>query len=91
MKTKYVLLISCISATLTLCFSSCENDFDAKIYGSLSTTNFPATEDDYIDLLMTCYLPFTANWGYDLYQTVIKYDEINLFQMIKCCNFAKKE
>jgi hypothetical protein len=66
MKTKYVLLISCISATLTLCFSSCENDFDAKIYGSLSTTNFPATEDDYIDLLMTCYLPFTANWGYDL-------------------------
>ena len=43
---------------------SCENDFDAKIYGVLSTTNFPASQSDYEAYLMDCYVPFTINWGY---------------------------
>ena len=44
--------------------TSCENDFDATIYGSLSTTNFPATAADYESYLMDCYVPFSVNWGY---------------------------
>lgn len=46
-------------------FCSCENDFDAKIYGSLSTTNFPSTESDYENYMMGCYVPFSVNWGYN--------------------------
>lgn len=45
--------------------TSCENDFDAKIYGTLSTTNFPASADDYENLLMDCYVPFCVNWSYN--------------------------
>lgn len=57
------LLYSALLATTAL-FCSCENDFDAKIYGVLSTTNFPASESDYEAYMMDCYVPFTINWGY---------------------------
>lgn len=57
------LLYSTLLAGCVL-FSSCENDFDAKIFGSLSTTNFPASESDYEAYMMDCYVPFTINWGY---------------------------
>lgn len=49
---------------VTMFFASCENNFDAKIYGSLSTTNFPSSESDYESYLMNCYIPFSVNWGY---------------------------
>ncbi|MDR2917358.1 MAG: RagB/SusD family nutrient uptake outer membrane protein [Tannerella sp.] len=45
-------------------FAGCENDFDAKIYGSLSTTNFPSSEADYESYMMDCYIPFSVNWTY---------------------------
>lgn len=45
-------------------FSGCENNFDAKIYGTLSTTNFPSSESDYESYMMDCYIPFSINWGY---------------------------
>lgn len=54
-------LIFCLTA---FSLSSCENDFDAKIYGQLSTTNFPATADDYESYMMDCYVPFSVNWTY---------------------------
>lgn len=57
------LIYSTLLAGLTL-LCSCENDFDAKIYGTLSTTNFPATESDFEAYMMDCYVPFTINWGY---------------------------
>lgn len=57
----YILLLA--SAVL---LGSCEDNFDAKIYGSLSTTNFPSTEADYENYMMLCYVPFGANWGYDI-------------------------
>ena len=38
----YLSILTCI-----LTVFGCENDFDAKIYGSLSTTNFPQSEADY--------------------------------------------
>ena len=51
---------------LTLLISSCEKNFDPKIYGFLSTANYPKTEADYEALLMDCYLPFLGNWNYSL-------------------------
>lgn len=51
-------------AALAITLSSCENDFDAKIYGSLSTTNFPKTETDYELYMLECYIPFCNHWGY---------------------------
>jgi hypothetical protein len=44
----------------------CENNFDPKIYGSLSTSNFPQTEADYENYMLLAYLPFGMHWGYDL-------------------------
>lgn len=52
-------------ATFLMLATGCENNFDAKIYGSLSTTNFPQTEADYESYMMDCYIPFSAYWGYD--------------------------
>ncbi|RKD90913.1 RagB/SusD family nutrient uptake outer membrane protein [Mangrovibacterium diazotrophicum] len=47
-------------------FTGCEDNFDPKIYGSLSTTNFPQSEDDCQGLLMSCYQPFHIYWAYNL-------------------------
>jgi hypothetical protein len=58
---KYILFLAVLLMT-----NSCTEDFDPKIYGSLFTTNFPKTEADYENYLMTCYIPFTVNWGYSL-------------------------
>jgi hypothetical protein len=45
----------------TICLlSSCENDFDPKIYGTLNPTNYPATAADYESFMMLCYSPFTT-------------------------------
>ena len=57
---------------ITLLISSCEKNFDPKIYGFLSTANFPKTEADYEALMMDCYLPFLGNWNYSL-STVNQY------------------
>lgn len=60
---KYILqgaLIASLTAS-----AGCEDNFDAKIYGELSTTNFPKTEADYESYMMDCYIPFTAYWGYN--------------------------
>ena len=53
----YLSILTCI-----LTVFGCENDFDAKIYGSLSTTNFPQSEADYESYMMDCYIPFTLTW-----------------------------
>lgn len=44
--------------------ASCEKNFDPQIFGTLSTTNFPATQSDYESELMVCYLPFNVAWNY---------------------------
>ena len=63
MKNK--ILIPIIIAS-SLFLSSCENNFDPQIYGKLFTTNFPKTESDFESYMMTCYVPFSVNWGYNL-------------------------
>lgn len=63
MKNKIIL--SFIVAVSVL-FSSCEKNFEPQIYGSLFSTNFPKSESDYEAYMMTCYMPFTVNWGYSL-------------------------
>ena len=57
-------IIFALLASGALLFSGCENDFDAKIYGSLSTTNYPSSKADYENYMMDCYIPFCINWGY---------------------------
>lgn len=57
-------IIFALLASGALFFSGCENDFDAKIYGSLSTTNYPSSKADYENYMMDCYIPFCINWGY---------------------------
>ena len=41
-----------------LILSSCEDNFDPQIFGSMFSTNFPRTEADLESYLMVCYLPF---------------------------------
>lgn len=55
-----------VLSAVTLFLVSCEKNFDPKMYGSLFTTNFPKTESDYEAYMMTCYVPFTVNWAYNL-------------------------
>lgn len=59
------ILFSAIIA-FSLLLSSCEKNFEPQIYGKLFTTNFPKTESDYEAYMMTCYLPFSVNWAYNL-------------------------
>ena len=61
---KYI--YTALMSTGLLFTTSCENDFDAQIYGQLSTTNFPATVADYESYLMDCYIPFCVTWSYNL-------------------------
>lgn len=49
----------------TALFTGCEDNFDAKIYGQLTTINFPHTEADYVSYMMDCYIPFSAYWSYN--------------------------
>ena len=42
----------------TVAFNSCENDFDAKIYGVLYPENYPSTEREYESFAIICYVPF---------------------------------
>lgn len=60
-KTAYFL----ISLTMLLC--SCEKDFDPRIYGVLTSGNYPASEADFEALMMAGYVPFTNTWTYSLY------------------------
>jgi len=55
-----------IVLAVALLFSSCEKNFEPQIYGKLFTTNFPKSESDYEAYMMTCYIPFSVNWGYSL-------------------------
>lgn len=62
MKNKIAALAIIISS---LFVTSCEDNFDPKIYGSLFTTNFPQTESDFESYMMACYVPFSVNWVYN--------------------------
>lgn len=61
MRNKIIAAIIIASTFFTI---SCEDNFDPKIYGSLSTTNFPKTESDFDAFMMACYVPFSVNWTY---------------------------
>ena len=61
MKTiKYILL----TLTVLLAGSSCEDNFDPKIFGTLSPDNFPSNEIEYKEYALVCYIPFTTTWTY---------------------------
>lgn len=55
----YTLLLS-----VSLLLGSCENNFDAQIYGQLSTASFPKTAAEYEDYMLSSYLPFQCKWSY---------------------------
>ncbi len=62
MKTK----IMAVAAAALITLGSCENNFDPNLYGSLTPENYPTTEAEYTSYMMTCYLPFTIVWTYDM-------------------------
>lgn len=62
-KTLYIIFLS---ASLIMS-SGCNKDFDPKIYGVLTEQNFPVSENDFVSLMMSCYIPFTNTWTYSLY------------------------
>ncbi|MGL4292025.1 MAG: RagB/SusD family nutrient uptake outer membrane protein, partial [Bacteroidales bacterium] len=51
-------------ATFLILFSSCEDNFDPNIYGSLVPGSFPSTEAEYEAYALACYIPFTTTWTY---------------------------
>ena len=54
MKTK--ILCSLMAALMLFTTSSCEDNFDAKIYGELLQGKYPSTESEYVSYMMICYL-----------------------------------
>lgn len=58
-----------ILASAALLFGGCENNFDAKIYGSLMEGEFPNTAEDYVSYMMSCYIPFAGNFAYAFNET----------------------
>jgi hypothetical protein len=52
--------------SVILMFSSCKDNFDPQLYGTLNVTNYPKTESEYESFMMTCYMPFTIIWTYAL-------------------------
>ena len=54
----YLSILTCI-----LTVFGCENDFDAKIYGSLSTTNYPQSEADYESYVCLTRPPIYVHLG----------------------------
>lgn len=50
----------------SLALSGCEDNFDPKLFGTLNPENYPKTESEYEDYTMTCYIPFTTTWQYQI-------------------------
>ena len=59
---KYIILL-CVVSVLA---SSCEDNFDAKIFGSLQEGEFPTNAKEYESYMMTCYLPFATAFTYSI-------------------------
>ena len=47
MKEMKKIFVSLMAVAALFVLASCEKNFDPKIYGTLSTTNFPATTADF--------------------------------------------
>ena len=56
---KITKIFTIILATVCL-LSSCEDNFNPQIYGTLNPTNYPTTEAEYESFMMLCYSPFTS-------------------------------
>lgn len=49
-----------------IALSSCEKNFDAKIYGVLYPENYPSNQDEFETYATLCYVPFGSTWMYYL-------------------------
>lgn len=65
MKNRFIYSIVAASMLLSAT-TSCEDNFDAKIYGSLLQGKYPSTESEYVNYMMVCYLPFTTPFTYTI-------------------------
>ena len=65
MKKKLILATIIVMAA----FTACEKNFDPKIYGVLTSHNYPVSENDYITMMMACYTPYINTWMYTLYSS----------------------
>ncbi|MGM9793217.1 MAG: RagB/SusD family nutrient uptake outer membrane protein [Candidatus Cryptobacteroides sp.] len=61
-KTIHILLL----AALSLFAGSCSSDFNPNIYGQLMVGTFPTNEAEYTSYMMTCYMPYTNVWTYNM-------------------------
>lgn len=55
-----------IIVLLSFIVVGCENNFDPQIYGSFTQSNYPKSKDDYINLALACYIPYTGVWSYKM-------------------------
>lgn len=63
-------IVSMFTIVLTLTASGGCEDFDPRIYGSLTEDNFPVSESDFESQVMTCYIPYVNTWTYSLYASI---------------------
>ena len=66
MKEMKKIFVPLMTLAALFVLASCEKNFDPKIYGTLSTTNFPATTADFESELMLCYTPYTTKWSHSI-------------------------
>jgi len=65
---KRILYIISVAAAL-VAGGGCEKNFEPKIYGVLTSQNFPVSENDFESLMMSCYVPFVNTWTYSLFSS----------------------
>lgn len=63
MNNKFIYML--LSAAM-LSATSCEENFDAQIYGSMLQGQYPSSESEYVSYMMTCYLPYTTPFTYTI-------------------------
>ena len=63
-KYRHMKKIIFVVSIIAVLFSSCKDNFDPQLYGSLSPSTFPSTESEYRLYMMELYKPFMSKWGY---------------------------
>lgn len=58
---KYIVILTILALPI---FNSCTDNFDPKLYGSLSSTTFPSSASEYELYMLELYKPFQSKWGY---------------------------
>ena len=74
-----------ILSSLFLLFGSCENNFDAHIYGDLIQGKYPSTEDEYVS-----YMILEISKSISMKRVKVKFDRKNFIDKIINLDFPDK-